>query len=288
MNTSIRNQRTATTDTIVLEYSHLKDGESVRGELCPFCNGGRSGEKTFTVTRDGRSLLYNCFRASCSSSGRVRTSGQSGPRRSPRESSREDSKHVFVQRDFDGIAECCLRTLRERFHIDAASAAKHAIQSVEGGSRVVVAVRGWNGESRGTVQRRCAFHAHLSANAVDGPKSLTFTEPDAMAWYHGPRDSKSLVVVEDVFSAIRASEYVNSVALLGTNINDERMKCLKDFAGGTGTIYLCLDSDAFDKAVKFALKYKQSNLKVIKLKKDLKNMTEPELTDWIEDNITHG
>ena len=57
------------------------------------------------------------------------------------------------------------------------------------------------------------------------PKALTHTEDGAMAWYRNWQ-SDLLIIVEDQLSAIRASKYMNAVALLGTNLNEERAQAI--------------------------------------------------------------
>ncbi len=42
----------------------IKDGQTVRGN-CPFCNG----RNTFTLTKKNGDLIWNCYRASCMTSG---------------------------------------------------------------------------------------------------------------------------------------------------------------------------------------------------------------------------
>lgn len=58
---------------------HYTDGQHA-GLLCPFCEGGSSRERTFSVKVEtvpgvGMSAVYHCFRASkCGASGRIPSS----------------------------------------------------------------------------------------------------------------------------------------------------------------------------------------------------------------------
>src|SRR5687768_16257684 len=51
---------------IELEALGLDIDESIGNLLCPFCQGGSSGEHKFSITRIDTGLLYNCYRAGCS------------------------------------------------------------------------------------------------------------------------------------------------------------------------------------------------------------------------------
>ena len=55
------------------------------------------------------------------------------------------------------------------------------------------------------------------------PKVLNFMEPEqeGLSWYK-TTPSAGTILVEDIPSAVRASKYVNAVALLGTGIGSSR------------------------------------------------------------------
>lgn len=85
-----------------------------------------------------------------------------------------------------------------------------------------------------------------------------------------------MVVVEDQFSAIRASDYLNAVALLGTHLDDIRAEEIK--ASKLSPIYLALDKDAWNKTIKYCIQYRSMlGLIPLRLEKDIKNMTTEEL-----------
>ena len=116
--------------------------------------------------------------------------------------------------------------------------------------------------------------ANLRSLSGESPKSKLHAEPNVMAWYN-VRRSKDAVLVEDQFSAIRASRYMNAVALLGTHINDERVEAIRN--AGFHNVYLALDADAYSKAISYAVKYRGAlGVQVVRLHKDIKDMTELE------------
>lgn len=95
-----------------------------------------------------------------------------------------------------------------------------------------------------------------------------------MAWFTNVRSS-GIIIVEDQLSAIRASDYLTSVALLGTHLNDERVQELR--AAKMRPIYLALDNDAIGTAVKHVVKYKSLlPMRLVRLSKDIKDMTHEE------------
>lgn len=106
------------------------------------------------------------------------------------------------------------------------------------------------------------------------PKVLSFTNSSEMAWY-AERNVTDLVIVEDQLSAIRLMPHVSAVALLGTHLNPERVFELS--AARASKLHLWLDTDAFDKAIQYGLRYKCFSIR--KLTKDIKNTHEPELID---------
>src|SRR5690606_18934666 len=106
------------------------------------------------------------------------------------------------------------------------------------------------------------------------PKSMSHTEEGVMAWYTN-RESRQLIIVEDIFSAIRAADYMNSVALLSTHLNDERVNAIRE--AGFSEAFIALDRDAFVKSVQYATQFR-SRLRLIpvQLDKDIKDMTHEE------------
>lgn len=128
-------------------------------------------------------------------------------------------------------------------------------------------VRGYEGEELGVMLR-----------ALDGrkPKAVSHTEKGAIAWYVN-RITPGVIIVEDQLSAVRASDFLTSVALLGTNLSDERVMEIKK--AGLGPVYLALDNDAVASAVKYVVKYRGVlPMQLVRLDKDIKDMTHEEAT----------
>lgn len=119
--------------------------------------------------------------------------------------------------------------------------------------------------------------------ALDGrkPKAVSHTEKGAMAWYIN-RTTRSLIIVEDQLSALRASDYSNSVALLGTNLSEERVAEIKK--SGFSPVFLALDNDAIAAAVRYVVRYRSTlPLRLLRLTKDIKDMSHEELGELMKE-----
>lgn len=107
------------------------------------------------------------------------------------------------------------------------------------------------------------------------PKVVSYTEQGAMAWYVN-RITPGVIIVEDQLSALRASAFLTSVALLGTNLSEERVEEIRK--AGHRPVYLALDNDAIASAVKFVVKYRSTlPMQLVRLDKDIKDHNNEEL-----------
>lgn len=258
-------------------YGFLQEGESKRTEICPKCKGGSAHEPSFSVSKRDGGLLFNCFRASCGFRGRTGVQfntarADGGARQNARAHTTNNHREPPK---VSALSDAAKGTLGVRYGLapEEVEALGWGITSED---RLFIPLRGWDGSDLGYVGRRLGEGL--------GPKALTRSNtPDAMAWY--PKGgSDKLIIVEDIFSAVRASKYENAVALLGTHMNQARADAIKEFVG-SGTVYLCLDADAFNKAIKLAFTFKNTipSLKVKKLSKDIKDLDETSLQYLIED-----
>lgn len=92
-----------------------------------------------------------------------------------------------------------------------------------------------------------------------------------MAWFTNVRTG-GVIIVEDQLSAIRASDYITSVALLGTHLNEERVQEIK--ASKLAPVYLALDNDAISTAVRHVVKYRSVlTMKLLRLERDIKDLS---------------
>lgn len=260
-------------DYMALEYSYLQDGDSVAGQLCPVCKGGGSGEHTLSVSRRNSNILWICHRASCTFKG-----GTGGGRGSGIRTVVPKTRGVFGRqyvREAEAIPDNIRRLLQSKYCITELHAAKFGLgwtDDEEQGARLVLPVKDFHGEILGSVLR--SFDGSL-------PKAKTHTEQGAIAWFTNPATT-SCIIVEDCLSAIRASDYLTSVALLGTNFNDAMAHEI--VSTGLSPVYMALDADAYNKAIKYVIKYRSSlNMQLLRLARDIKDMTPDELDSLMKE-----
>ena len=256
-------------DQLLLEYSYLTDGESAAGQLCPFCRGGSTGETTLSISRVGERLLWKCHRASCGFSGSSgsKQSAYGGRTRTP--VLRGVVGRTYY-RDSTTLPEEVAEALSRKYYLTN----RHLsyLGWNEHYSRVALPVFDWDGDMVGSV---------LRSESGASPKALSYTEDNAVGFFRN-RESDALIVVEDLYSAMRASDYINAAAILGTHLNDERISVIKH--SQASVVYLALDADAFDKVIGYVKKFRNDVRMIpVKLTKDLKNMSPTELEEFFNE-----
>ena len=144
-------------------------------------------------------------------------------------------------------------------------------------------VRSPYGAHRGYVARGMGRH--------QGPKSITYKEVDNVwvGWYKWTMARESpvpkgrdhtVVVVEDLVSALKASRYYNACAINGTHISDA---ILGELVSQSTDVVICFDKDATQKAYDYAERFQvYGNFRTVPLSKDVKNMNSDELKEWSE------
>lgn len=261
-------------ETIALDFGHMHDGETRAGELCPACKGGETGEGSLSVTKREGVLLWQCHRASCGFKGAtgssVRHSGNGYHTRVP-ETRGAVGREIL--RSAEAVPPEIVQRLLSDYAINRAHISRCEIGWDTDTSRLALPVQNLRSERLGVVLR-----------ALDGrkPKTLNHTEKDAIAWYPN-HSAGGVIIVEDQLSAIRASDFLTSVALLGTHLNDERAAEIR--ASGLRPVYLALDADAWGKAVKYAVQYRGVfQPQLLRISKDLKNHTDQELRELFHEH----
>lgn len=251
-------------DTLLLEYSHLADGETAAGQLCPACRGGSTGERSLSVSRDGDSLLWKCHRASCG------FGGGSGSKATSYRTQTPSTKGIVGRtyyRAADPLPAEVAELLESKYYLSANQL--RLLMWDADAQRVALPVLNSEGELTGCV---------LRSESGEQPKALSYNEDNAVAVFRN-YSSPDLIIVEDIYSALRASQYINAAALLGTHLNYERMAALKSLKCKRN--YLALDADAFDKTIKYVREFRNDLTMIpVKLEKDLKNHPPDELNEF--------
>lgn len=249
--------------------SGMYEGEQLTGLLCPFC---KSTDKAFSMKRDGDSLLFICYRASCGAKGRLRTRSKAA------------KAAIKKQRTYvvgDTIPQEHIDYLKSKYLLSDQAISRAELgwtthySQPEMPGRLYIPCLDYTGKQRGYIAR--------DLYKQQQPKSLTFRyreDSPTGGWYwrgaHLP-----VVIVEDAISAMRVSDDVNSYYLNGTNITDNDLNDL--IRVPSSKKYLCLDKDATKKAISMALKLKSKiKLHVVPLTKDIKDLSEEEYEEFIK------
>jgi len=228
----------------------LTNGETKR-MTCPMCNT----KNTFTVTNNMGSIVWNCYKASCSAGGGTRTSLTADDIRKSLGHVAEEthaisfSKPEWIVRDNDKIKDFCDTWGLDAQHLGLLYDVKE--------HRVVFPVV-HNGVMLDATGR--SLGKRIPKWKRYGKSILPYASG------HG----KTAVVVEDCISAaiVGDSDVYVGVAVLGTSLSLGHKQYLSQFS----TAIVALDPDALPKTLQFAkeLRGYVDTVKVLRLEDDLK------------------
>jgi len=216
---------------------------------CPNCGG----YNTFTVTNNMGSLVWNCYKASCNIKGGTRIHLSVDDIRTSFGGVKEFAEESFRLPDY-----IIPYTGENYYGIDN----KHLMYDVKE-DRVVFVVK-HNDEIVDATGR--SLKNKLPKWKRYGKSTLPYTFGCG----------KVAVVVEDCVSAtIIGNDVLVGVAVLGTSLSDSHKNYLAQFS----TAIIALDPDALPKTLSFAkeLRGYVNNIKVVKLKDDLKYKNEEDM-----------
>lgn len=245
--------------------SGLAPGEQWRG-VCPRCEGGSSGERSFSVTvNEDSTILYQCFRNKCDARGALNGDGtvvRTEERRAP------IPKKVWAGEVLP-IPDEVREWVNQTWHMEPPDDWGWTTDYC---GRLTFPVRDVYGARRGWVLR--------AIDRAVTPKALTYgTGP---AW-HLQVDDGPVVLVEDIPSAVRLSKHVRACALLGTSVTEDAADEIYSMAQDSHVV-IALDNDATLCALKLAREFSLywTDVHVKPLQKDVKDMTEEELCQLID------
>jgi len=254
-----------------MEAEELPIGES-RKSRCPVCDGGMTREVSFSVTRDQSGILYNCYRAKCSTAGFVPTAGQLIP------ASRKTPKTRPYHYPVLPLEVCDEEYFYQRFEI---ANTEHIFRSER--DEYILPILDARGLTRGYTVRQPVWSG--SPQAPRGgttfstvPKARCFPHvPEPMQSFYFPgsglyRRQQTLVAVEDQVSAIKvAQEGFTAVALCGTTVNMDKIREWSTLS--PAQVLIALDADATGEAFKIARRWGLAFpvVRVVMLERDLKD-----------------
>jgi hypothetical protein len=229
---------------------HLSVGESRRLN-CPVCNG----YKTFSVTNNMGSLLWNCYKVSCVISGsyRIKISVEDIKNSiSKSEDTKEDNfsmpEHIVPHDNKPSVSSWCdtWQINPDELNLFYDVKEDRVVFPIHNEGRIVNAI----GRSLG---KRLPKWKKYGNNGLPYFKGC----------------GRTAVVVEDcVSAAVVGSTNIVGVAVLGTSLSEAHKKWLAQFS----TTIIALDPDALTKTLQFAreLRGHVPNVKVLRLVDDIK------------------
>lgn len=263
---------------IAAEGMTLEPGQSIR-MVCPFCGGGSSGERSMSIklSEENGLLLYHCFRANCPAAGVI---GNTGVVRTTR-----PAPSTWEPWDCSGFNTYISDEGMDKLNSWRISATASGIRWDPTTRRLALPVYGPMEDLRGYVLR-----------AVDDrrPKTLSArlrNDVPFQSWtrrgYHLSEPGR-IYVVEDVPSAERL-RYAGrqTVALLGCTPSEEALSEIAHEARRRGgcELAIALDADATTQALRLQRQYgMRGHSRVLVLPKDIKDMTDSEVSEWLNAN----
>lgn len=231
---------------------------------CPYCQ--KTNETSMSVTREQFGILYHCFRAKCS--------GSSGfiPSVSFEETQpKKEFTPAKYTDELQSLDEERAHFLKNKFGITETEMQLAGIRYNPHRGTYVYPIRDARGYDVGILDR--------DYSGERTPKALVYWLKDVPHLHFcpwGDLRTDSVLIVEDVVSAIKASRYIDTVALLGTGLNTQQIAHL---ASLYRSAIITLDNDAFDKAMKYKKKYEFyfDELSALYLVKDIKDMYDKDI-----------
>ena len=261
-------------DAIKLEAMVLENGESIR-VVCPFCNGGGSGELSCNITIIDDVILYNCHRASCLEKGGI--GGNRNFIRIRLDDEPKKKRFTPYEGELEYLSTDWCEFLEARIGWTEAHRKVARPMYAVSEDRIAYPIYSPMGVRRGWVLRSYAPDAGRY-------KSLTRMDSETphMSWYR-KLNTSLCVVVEDIPSAVRVAQYADAVAISGGGIGPEYAQ---EIAHHYDSVVWAMDADATASAIamhtRFAILFEQSRVMVLEL--DFKDENEADLKEklaWI-------
>ena len=223
----------------------LEVGDTSDSLVCPNCNGGRSNERTFYITRTDRGLLYVCFRVSCKARGFIGSRGQVG---------QIGEKSRVKRRPFRRPTRLLKPDELAYFEEVYGLLADNISDWRWAGNRVLVPYYNLLGYQVGYNWR-----GYPDLCEFDGPKTISYFDSDEqplLDWRIRIElfPQAGVILVEDSLSAIKIWQAgYNAIALNGTELSEEAVVLLTN--AGVEDVVVWLDQDANHKSADIARQY---------------------------------
>lgn len=256
-----------------------------QGLLCPFCIGGTSGrDYSFSIGVDEPGKIwYKCHRASCSRKGvhSLKVQALVAVPNSFSIRSEAAPKAFIYNRRLENFDAEKMSQLTSEWHLTEEEIKRAGWRWAVEDGKIFIPLKNEDFSVYGYVLRRFP-------GDKDGMKSSTHpynTYIPILGW-HKKGGSKSMIIVEDLVSAARASTYLTAVALCGTTFSFDKVRAIQREVDlmGYDRVYLALDSDALEKALEYIKSYRTFlPMFLVVLEKDIKNQKRAELFELFQE-----
>lgn len=259
----------------------LQAGESTR-EVCPLCNGGSTREKSLVVKRSNEtSATFICFRNSCSlGSGHIAIFSDNNTVLTAK--SRPCSKEL-KEPDLYPLSQAAIDHLRSKYWMTDPEIVHSGVR-LTFDQRLALPVFTPTGRIAGLVIRKEKelYRGRREYSTI--PKVWNFVRDKdnyCGSWYHKHfykrKYSDTLIIVEDILSAVRLAAYSDSVAITGTNLLRPVISHIKQ--SRYDKVWLALDNDAIKRAFSLVRRFQSElpHMNVMGLQQDFKNMSSADM-----------
>jgi len=250
--------------------------DSASSLLCPVCHGGRTGEHSLRIAREGEGAHLKCYRAGCGWYAFVLLDGRTAP--AVTGPAKYDPKvyHGELQLPSGPMR----RFFADSFGIDCNTLRTWAREARPERNAYFFCRDRYGAERGGQLRKYGAF---------TGPKAITYKHTDEpfIGWYPAP-STPFIVIVEDAVSAMKLWQMgYTAVCLFGTNLSED--KC-REIAGVQAELpmaipapRLALDPDAYSLAIKYVRRRAGIlNMVPVLLPADPKDMNEAPLREALQ------
>lgn len=239
---------------------------------CCFCDNAPPWPPSLSITRTESGLLYHCFRQGCGAAGHYGSlpSGLTDNKIKQRFIKKE---LILATRDLTPEE---LHTLSIEYDLTVEEIQRNGIKWLTGKEGIAMPIYSESGMMIGHNIKyflKSKFKSFLFM--TEQQPALHFPCISNMTEYR----PSTLIVVEDILSAIRVSRFGQGVALLGTDLNVEKLKILLTGRIAFSTFVLALDPDALGKAVNLTKEFKlfMPQMKIASLSADPKDLSHEDL-----------
>lgn len=226
----------------IIKSIKINEGQSKTID-CPFCYG----KKKFSITNKDGTILYNCYKASCSVKGAYRK-GMSLSLIKSKAAVKRETLTEFFEREIEA------RGINLRSVPEVVSQPKNhtaVMKYLTENGCIPAYEQGLIKIMYAPAENRCLFMMNDGKGAVGRsmsgaiPKWMSYGDTSGVLTVG---DSTTGVIVEDAPSACAVGALGNytGMAILGTTLSTKQKQKLKTY----GNLIICLDNDAKGKAIK--------------------------------------